>query len=255
MVPLSSSLTLRQLDTVGYKETPPMPARSFSGWSLLYLISGEVLVNARDTAFLVHAHSALLVPPGIPFRVEWYRNSIGYNGGFEETVLKDRGYRVLQDGRPVQVTFRVEDEGFMDELLLKLFRDQSRHGTASACLDAFLQEVDLLLPAGNRNSLSNTFLDRVFDRSRPIGTVSSHAAALQVSPNYLNRCVKAHTGRSAREWIDISRLGLAQQLLRRKDLAIIDIAVQVGLEDQSYFARFFKHQTGLTPSEYRAKLS
>ncbi|MBR1406915.1 MAG: helix-turn-helix transcriptional regulator [Bacteroidales bacterium] len=255
MFPLSSPLTLRQLDTVGYKETPPMPARAYAGWSLLYLISGEVLVNAMDTAFLVHAHAALLIPPGVPFRVEWYRNSIGYIGGFEEPVLKDRGYRVLQDARPVRVSFRAEDEGFMDELMLKLFRDQARRGPASACLDVFLQEVDVLLPSAVRNSLSNTFLDRVFDRSRPIGTVSSHAAALQVSPNYLNRCVKAHTGRSAREWIDISRLGLAQQLLRRKDLAIIDIATQVGLEDQSYFSRFFKRQTGMTPSEYRAELS
>lgn len=255
MVPLSSPLTLRQLDTVGYKETPPMPARAYAGWSLLYLIAGEVLIDAAQSAFLVHGHQALLIPPGLPFRVEWYRNSIGYTGGFEETFLKDRSCRVLQDARPVQVSFRTEDEGFMDELMLKLFRDQARRRPASACLDVFLQEVDTLLPSAVRNPLSNTFLDRVFDRSRPIGTVSSHAAALQVSSNYLNRCVKAHTGRSAREWIDISRLGLAQQLLRRKDLAIIDVAVQVGLEDQSYFARFFKHQTGMTPSEYRAKLS
>ncbi len=255
MTPLSAPFVLRQLDTVGYKENPPVPARSFDGWSLLYLIAGEMLVSAAETSFLVCSHQALLIPPGTPFRVEWYRNSIGYTGGFAETFLKDRGYRLLQDVRPVHVTFRTEDEGFLDELLLKLFREQDRFRPAAACLDVLLQEMESLLPERSRNSLSNAFLDRVFDHAAPVGTVASYAEELGVTPNNLNRRVKAHTGRTAREWIDISRIGLAQQLLRRKDLSIIDIAMQVGLDDQSYFSRFFRRQTGMTPSEYRAKMS
>ena len=38
------------------------------------------------------------------------------------------------------------------------------------------------------------------------------------------------------------------------DSSMIDIAVAVGLDDQSYFARFFKKHTGVTPSEFRKSM-
>ncbi len=255
MIPLSSPFTIFQLDTVGYKESPPIPARAFDGWSWFYLISGEVLTEVAGTAFLVHNHEFLLVPPGVPFRVDWYRSSIGYAGGFEEGILKDRSYRVLQAALPVRIRFRAEDEGFFDELLLKLYRDRSDRAVVTACLDILLQQADRDRPAEQENSLSNRFLDAVFDRNRVVGLVSSYAAELGVTANHLNRSVKAHTGRTAQEWIDISRMSLARELLRRQDIPIIDVSVRVGLDDQSYFSRFFRKHEGMTPMQYRNKKS
>ena len=82
-------------------------------------------------------------------------------------------------------------------------------------------------------------------------SVAQYASALGVTPNYLNKTVKHHTHRTAIDWIEIARLNLAKQLLRDPEVPIVDVAARTGLDDQSYFARFFKKKTGLTPSQFR----
>ena len=75
-----------------------------------------------------------------------------------------------------------------------------------------------------------------------------------MSTNYLSRLAKQSTGRSPGAWIDIARIGKAKELLSGTSDSIIDIATAIGLEDQSYFSRFFRKQTGMMPSEYRKKM-
>ena len=66
--------------------------------------------------------------------------------------------------------------------------------------------------------------------------------------------MKKSTGRSVGSWIDIVRIQRAKRMLSETRLPIIDIASRTGLEDQSYFARLFKKETGLTPSAFRKKM-
>ena len=47
---------------------------------------------------------------------------------------------------------------------------------------------------------------------------------------------------------------MAKQYLKDRTLSIAEIAEKTGLEDQSYFSRFFKKKTGQTPSEFRNSL-
>ena len=82
-------------------------------------------------------------------------------------------------------------------------------------------------------------------------SVADYAQQLQVTPNYLNKTVKTHTHRTAIDWIEIARLNLAKKLLKNNEIPIADVARLSGLDDQSYFSRFFKKKTGLTPSQYR----
>ena len=96
-------------------------------------------------------------------------------------------------------------------------------------------------------------VDEVFDRTQPLKTITEYAQAYGVTPGHLNKVVRTRTGRSASEWVQVSRLNYAKYLLRDTSLPVIDVAAQVGLFDQSYFARFFKKHTGLSPIEYREK--
>ncbi|MEG1873362.1 MAG: helix-turn-helix domain-containing protein, partial [Ruthenibacterium sp.] len=44
----------------------------------------------------------------------------------------------------------------------------------------------------------------------------------------------------------------AKQLLRRSELLSIgQISVATGFSDMNYFAKVFRHATGMTPTEYR----
>jgi AraC-like DNA-binding protein len=86
------------------------------------------------------------------------------------------------------------------------------------------------------------------------GTIAFYADEAGISENYLSRLVKQATGRSVGAWIDIVRIQRAKRLLSSTDLPVIDIAASVGVEDQSYFSRLFKKETGITPSAFRKKM-
>lgn len=82
-------------------------------------------------------------------------------------------------------------------------------------------------------------------------SVAEYASMLAVSPNHLNKCVKATTGKSAQELLSEMILLEAKVLLKQTALAINEIAWKIGKEDPSDFIRFFKSKTNLTPTEYR----
>ncbi|MCU7549755.1 helix-turn-helix domain-containing protein [Chitinophagaceae bacterium LB-8] len=81
--------------------------------------------------------------------------------------------------------------------------------------------------------------------------VSLYADLLAVTPNHLNKCVKAVTGKSAHDLLDEMILLEAKALLKQTSLSISEIADKVGKEYLSDFVRFFKTKTSLTPTEYR----
>lgn len=117
-------------------------------------------------------------------------------------------------------------------------------------LDLFLSRIKSGKPLAVPDVV-NRFLESVFNPDQPIGTISAYAQAAGISENYLSRQIKQYTGRSVGEWIDAERIVRAKKLLAGTSVPIIDVAVAVGLEDQSYFARFFKRETGITPSSFR----
>lgn len=82
-------------------------------------------------------------------------------------------------------------------------------------------------------------------------SVAEYASMLAVSPNHLNKCVKATTGKSAQELLSEMILLEAKVLLKQTSLTINEIAWKIGKEDPSDFIRFFKSKTNLTPTEYR----
>jgi AraC family transcriptional regulator, transcriptional activator of pobA len=81
--------------------------------------------------------------------------------------------------------------------------------------------------------------------------VSEYAEFLTVSLGYLNKCVKATTGRTPHDLLDDVVLLEAKVLLKQTDLHINEIAYKIDKQDPSDFGRFFKNKTGMTPKEYK----
>ena len=82
-------------------------------------------------------------------------------------------------------------------------------------------------------------------------SVAEYASMLAVSPNHLNKCVKAANGKSAQELLSEMIILESKVLLKQSTLTVNEIAWKTGKEDASDFIRFFKSKTGLTPTEYR----
>ena len=79
--------------------------------------------------------------------------------------------------------------------------------------------------------------------------VSHYADVLGVSQNHLNDTVRALTGHSAGQLVRIRLIKQATMCLMHSDKTVSEIAYLLGYEDPSYFARFYKSQTGKAPSE------
>lgn len=77
------------------------------------------------------------------------------------------------------------------------------------------------------------------------------AESVYLSPSYLSRLYKRVTGSKLSEYIAGRRLDRAQELLRRGELKIHEIAKELGFDSPAYFTHFFKKMTNRTPQEYR----
>lgn len=89
--------------------------------------------------------------------------------------------------------------------------------------------------------------------AKPI-SLKEMANQLAVSPNHLNKSVKTITGRSASELANSIKTFEAKYMLMLADININEVARQLGFEDPSYFSRFFKKHTGLTPKEFSNRI-
>lgn len=64
---------------------------------------------------------------------------------------------------------------------------------------------------------------------------------------------KEETGKTIIEYISEQKVLEAQSLLIFSNSSILDIAVDLGYGDQSYFTKVFSKYTGITPSKFRKK--
>jgi AraC family transcriptional activator of pobA len=78
-----------------------------------------------------------------------------------------------------------------------------------------------------------------------------YAELLYITPNHLNALCKDVLDISAGEVIRNRIVLEAKRLLINLHLTISEIAAKLGFDDNSYFTKFFKKQTGLTPDEFR----
>ena len=77
------------------------------------------------------------------------------------------------------------------------------------------------------------------------------AAQAGLSKFHFHRLFKSAMGLSpSRHHINL-RMNAARQLLHETKKTVVDVALDVGYTNPSHFAKLFRRETGLTPSEYR----
>ncbi|MES2277021.1 MAG: helix-turn-helix transcriptional regulator [Bacteroidota bacterium] len=81
-----------------------------------------------------------------------------------------------------------------------------------------------------------------------------YAALLYITPNHLNALCNDILGQPAGELIR-NRVALeAKRLLINFNLNITEVSYRLNFADNSYFSKFFKKQTGLSPEEFRKQI-
>jgi AraC family transcriptional regulator len=77
------------------------------------------------------------------------------------------------------------------------------------------------------------------------------ASVINISPTYFAGLFKQVMGISPHQYVIQQRVKRAKLMLSKTDLAIADIALQVGFSNQSHLTQQFKRLTGITPKQVR----
>ena len=109
------------------------------------------------------------------------------------------------------------------------------------------------MPNNTSNKIIKSVLNYIQENYNKPLTLNDIANTFKISVYHLSHMFKDTTRMSCIDYIIDFRLLKASQLLLTTDDAILNIALEVGFNNISYFNRAFKKKFNTTPSEYRKK--
>jgi len=99
--------------------------------------------------------------------------------------------------------------------------------------------------------LFQKFIHLVNQHSHQERQLAFYANKLFLSQRYLGTLIKQESGKTAKEWIDKAVVTDAQVLLKHTDKTIAEISNELNFANPSFFCKYFRRITGLSPQEYR----
>ena len=114
-------------------------------------------------------------------------------------------------------------------------------------------------PEGQNNSHNRAeeyfkqFTHLLGEHFREERSVGFYARQLCITPKYLTTLIKRISGQSVSEWIDNYVILEAKTLLKYTTMSIQEIAYYLNFPNQSFFGSYFKRNTGMSPSQYKAQ--
>lgn len=100
-------------------------------------------------------------------------------------------------------------------------------------------------------SLYDQFIKLVQQNFRQHRTIQYYAEMLNITPKYFSVLIKKVSGKTAGEWIDEYVLLEARALLKSRQYTVQQVSDMLSFPNQSFFAKYFKAHTGLTPTQYQ----
>ena len=82
-------------------------------------------------------------------------------------------------------------------------------------------------------------------------SVEYYASQLDITPKYLSLICKKRTGFNASKIIDSAVIRKAKVLLRQQGLSVLEVSERLNFVSQSFFGKYFKQRTGVSPSRYK----
>jgi AraC family transcriptional activator of pobA len=156
-----------------------------------------------------------------------------------------------------------KDVRFVEDMLEKILTEYAskeawQNSMLLSCMKVLLIYLSRLyveqfenIPQGEDRILLKKYLAAIESSFTDLHEVAAYAEKLHISPGHLGDVIKAQSGRPAIALIHDRLMLEAKRLLFHTDQSMKEVAFHLGFEDASYFNRFFKRLTGLTPLSYR----
>lgn len=150
-------------------------------------------------------------------------------------VIEDELLEMKREYQSRKIFWRERLGGLMTSVIGNVARKLTLSVSDGAEGETYVDQLIAYIQAHSDESLTNTELGRLF---------SYH-------PNYLNRLMLLHTGKTIRQYVIACRIAKAIELLESTDMPIAEIAEKTGAGSISHFSKLFTSKTGKNPSFYR----
>lgn len=123
-------------------------------------------------------------------------------------------------------------------------------------LETLDQFTNLVFSHSSGNNLSVVkksiaFINERYNQNITLDMVAKHVG---LNPAYFSSLFKKEMGINFSNYLMNLKIDNAKLLLKNSNLPLIDVAVELGFDNQSYFSNVFKRITGMTPKQYRQTL-
>ncbi len=249
----------------------PLPPHRKSIYDFIYLTSGHTTRSKGLDQYDVGAYTFFFLPAyQITTNQTVSDNARGFYCHFEPDLLAgDRdgrgrleGFPFLQLTRSPLLTVGQGTASLVQFLLERLLDEYQqtrpeRMPLIQLYLLTLFTELKRFSTSGETGSLTaaqritqafkHALTEQIYERQQ----VADYADLLAISPNHLNKCVRATLGVTAHQLIEDMLLLETKVLLRQTGLTVGEIAYKLNQNDPSDFGRFFKRKTGYTLTQYR----
>lgn len=97
----------------------------------------------------------------------------------------------------------------------------------------------------------NRFISLVNQHCNSQHRLAFYADRLCITERYLGAAVRQASGVTAKDWIDRAVISSAKVMLKHSEHTTQEIADRLNFPNASFFCKYFKRLTGLTPQAYR----
>ena len=178
------------------------------------------------------------------------------NHTYMPNQVKDLYYRlfsVLYDIRKkMQLPSTGKQEAIVD-ILERAFTYNELHQALVSLVDTYFEDSGNSQPENSTIFQIREFISKNYmNDTLSVKDISNHVF---LSASYVCTFFKSETGQTLNQYLTEYRMEKAKQLLTDPRYKISEISSKVGYTDGNYFGKSFKKYTGLSPSEYREKMS
>ena len=115
-------------------------------------------------------------------------------------------------------------------------------------------QTEAAKPMKREEILFKEFIKLVSEYHRKERRVDFYAEQLFLSPKHFSTVIKKVSGKTAGQWIDDYVILEIKTLLKYSAMSIQEVAYYMNFSNPSFFGKYFKHHTGMSPSEYKSQM-
>jgi len=200
-------------------------------FSSLFIIMSESFLNSLNIEEKMPLWMSVRETPYIPVTEEELEALVIYYEMLKNAMRFEDNPYLLNTARHLTIAFFY---GMGYSLHRKGLRDNKRTSSRS---DVILER----------------FLNQLRNEYRTHRSLNHYADVLCLSPKYLSKMITESSGKSPVQWIKEYVIHEAQALLTSSNLTIQQISDELNFPSQSFFGKYFKRYTGVSPKNYRSQ--